>query len=131
MVVKTIIWNILCPRALYPKTSYILWALARSMEAYREIAKALETKAETELVTVPAPSFTDWKIMGKLPIAINYLFCFSSLSSLLKLKLLWESQVDPFSPDSKLKAVVEAMHLSTQPPATFIGPGMGTWSISN
>lgn len=52
--------------------------------------------------------------MDKLTIAINYWFCFPSLSPLFKLKLLWKSEVDLFSPDSKLETIVEAISLSTQ-----------------
>lgn len=52
--------------------------------------------------------------MGKLPIAFNYWFCFPR-PPLFKCKLLWEAEVDLFSPDSKLEAVVEATNLVPKP----------------
>ena len=35
--------------------------------------------------------------------------------------------MDPFFPDSKLEATVEAISLSAQSPPTLTGPGMGAW----
>ena len=34
---------------------------------------------------------------------------------------------DPFFPNSKLEATVEAISLCAQSPPTLTGPGMGTW----